>query len=949
MQRSLLRTAALVLTLSLSLSAVLAQKKPLDHSVYDGWKSIRSTSLSNDGRWVLYAIAPQEGDAVVEVRSVTGDVVHRFDRGSTVRFSQDSRFVVATVVPKAEDVKTATREKKKPEDQPKNTLLILDLQTGEMKEMPNVRSFQIADEDQGWILYRPEPSPSPTAPARTGASSQPTQGEEVQKEDPAKPKKKASHRPGDAHVLRHLSTGREHRIEHLTSAQFSEDGKTMIFALSTPDGVADGVYARSLAEGIDQPVLTGLGRYTRIAFHDKSRRVAMLTDRDDYQAATPAMALYVSELRGGHAKVDVHGGKPGVPKDWVVSDSAISFSDSGSRVFFQTAPKPVEAKRDETPEEDRVVVDIWHWQDSQMMPQQLLRAGADRSRTFQAVVHLGSDRIVQLATHDVPSVSVSAKGDGDFAIGRDNSRYERESSWNPSFSDFYLIDVRTGERRQLATRTEGNFSFSPTGRFLVGVQGDSQELFTLELPSMRKVVLNTMVPHSLFNEDVDVPASPGLYGTMGWTENDDRVLMYDAYDIWVIDPRGAAKATSLTQGVGRSREVRYRFVNLDSQREAIRLDQSILLSSFDTNRKSGGYARLEPGNPRPKSLIHEDKSFGGLSKAKNANVLAYTRQCFVEFPDLWLADVDFQGARKITRANPQQDDYLWGTAELVEWTGADGDRLQGILIKPGGFDYGKKYPMITYFYEKLSDGLHSYRAPAPSASTVNLSYFASNGYVMFVPDIPYKIGYPGESAMSAIVPGVHEVLKRGYVDPKRMGIQGQSWGGYQVTHLVTRTNMFAAACAGAPVANMFSAYSGIRWGSGLVRQFQYERGQSRIGGSMWDKPLRYLENSPVFFADKVNTPLLIMHNDKDGAVPWYQGIEMFAALRRLDKPAWLVNYNNEDHNLVQRKNRKDWSIRLSQFFDHYLKGSPAPVWIANGVPATEKGRTLGHEIPGSGG
>src|ERR1043166_3336861 len=216
--------------------------------------------------------------------------------------------------------------------------------------------------------------------------------------------------------------------------------------------------------------------------------------------------------------------------------------------------------------------------------------------------------------------------------------------------------------------------------------------------------------------------------------------------------------------------------------------------------------------------------------------------------------------------------------------------------------------------------------------------YCSNGYVVFVPDIPYKIGYPGESAMSAIMPGVQSILTRGYIDPKRLGLQGQSWGRYQTGYLVTETNMFAAACAGAPVSDMISAYGGIRWGSGVTREGQYEHGQSRIGGSLWEQPLRFIENSPIFFVDKIKTPLLIMSNDKDGAVPWYQGIEYFSALRRLNKPAWLVVYN-----LVQRKNRKDWSVRMQQFFDHYLKGAPMPVWMAQGIPATQKGKTYGFD------
>ena len=172
---------------------------------------------------------------------------------------------------------------------------------------------------------------------------------------------------------------------------------------------------------------------------------------------------------------------------------------------------------------------------------------------------------------------------------------------------------------------------------------------------------------------------------------------------------------------------------------------------------------------------------------------------------------------------------------------------------------------------------------------------------------------------------------------------GQSWGGYQVAYLITQTNMYAAAWAGAPVVNMTSAYGGIRWESGMSRQFQYERTQSRIGGTLWEKPDLYIRNSPLFHLPKVQTPVVIMANDADGAVPWYQGIEMFTDLRRLGKPVWLLQYNGEAHNLVKRENRKDISIRELQFFDHYLKGAPAPVWLEKGVPAVEKGRNWGLE------
>ena len=251
---------------------------------------------------------------------------------------------------------------------------------------------------------------------------------------------------------------------------------------------------------------------------------------------------------------------------------------------------------------------------------------------------------------------------------------------------------------------------------------------------------------------------------------------------------------------------------------------------------------------------------------------------------------------------------------------------------------------MVYFYERLSDGLHQYAVPAAGSSSINRSFYVSRGYLLFVPDIPYRIGYPGESAVDAVVPGVLDLVDQGFVDRDKIGVQGHSWGGYQISYMVTRTDLFAAAEAGAPVSNMVSAYGGIRWQSGMSRAFQYERTQSRIGGSLWETPLRYIENSPIFTADKIRTPLLMMHNDEDGAVPWYQGIELFVALRRLGQPVWMLNYNGEAHGLRQEHNQRDWAIRMQQFFDHYLMDQPAPVWMEEGVPAILKGQTLGLEL-----
>ena len=329
------------------------------------------------------------------------------------------------------------------------------------------------------------------------------------------------------------------------------------------------------------------------------------------------------------------------------------------------------------------------------------------------------------------------------------------------------------------------------------------------------------------------------------------------------------------------------------------------------------------------------KNYSNPTKAKDADVLLLTAARFDQFPDLLVAGLDFKSISKVSDGDKQRAQFNWGTSELIGYKNLDGIPLKGMLIKPENFDPTKKYPMIVYIYERLSQGLHSFRNPTPGTS-INPIFYASNGYLVFMPDIVYTIGYPGQSALKCVLPAVQAVVDKGFVDENAIGIQGHSWGGYQIAYMVTQTNRFKAAAPGAAVSNMTSAYSGIRWGSGVPRQFQYERTQSRIGGSLWEYPMRYLENSPVFRADRVQTPLLMINNDEDDAVPWYQGIEYYLALRRLNKEVYLFSYNGEKHGLRKRQNQKDYTRRLQEFFDHFLKGAPAPEWMEKGIPYIQR-------------
>ncbi|RZL06235.1 MAG: S9 family peptidase, partial [Pedobacter sp.] len=416
------------------------------------------------------------------------------------------------------------------------------------------------------------------------------------------------------------------------------------------------------------------------------------------------------------------------------------------------------------------------------------------------------------------------------------------------------------------------------------------------------------------------------------------------YDVWQFSPDGKSEPKNVTNGFGRLNNITFRMERTDPDARSFSPKAVVWLDAFNNvNKEAGFFKKALNDKKNPELVVMSANAYSNLVKAKDAERYIFDKGNYQVSPNVYVS-TDLKAETKLSSTNPQQAEYNWGTAELVKWTTPKGFKSEGILYKPENFDPNKKYPMIVYFYEKVSNTLNGYIPPSPTPSRLNIPYFVSNGYLVFTPDISYETGYPGRSAEEFINSGVESLKKNSWVDGSKIGIQGQSWGGYQVAHLITRTNMYAAAWAGAPVANMTSAYGGIRWESGMNRQFQYEKTQSRIGATLWEKPDLYIENSPLFFLPKVNTPLAIMSNDADGAVPWYQGIELFTGLRRLGKPVWLLNYNNEAHNLVLRQNRKDIQIREQQFFDHYLKGAKAPVWMTSGVPAIEKGRSWGFEL-----
>lgn len=819
------------------------------------------------------------------------------------------------------------------------------------------------------------------------------------KSDEALDKKKAS---GTTLVLHDLNSGFQQTFPNVVRYSFSKNGNRLAFVTSVENkkksgkksdgassnrkksdakddanGPTDGVFIVDLKSGKTDSILTGLGEYKNLSFNEEGSQLAFITNKDDYATKTSRWSLYHWRSGQKSAAMIADEGTPGIPEGWWVSPVAtMQFSEDGKRLYFDTAPVPESVLKErkkaaakaegktiaDDDDEPKAKLDIWHWQDPLLQPQQLLQAEMERRRSYRAAYNLRTKKIAQLATLDIPSVRIDVRSKSNIALASSNMPYRKMLSWDmPGYQDAYLINLDTGKSETIIKKSKASGSLSPSGKFVTWFDAEDRKWYAVSTGSDRTPVeISKGIEHPLQNELHDTPSLPRAYGSAGWLENDDAILIYDRFDVWQLDPTGKTPPSCLTQNMGRENSVRFRVLRLEPEARFVEIAKPIYLSAFDEKTKASGFYRIDPPTQdsgksseessdesqqaRVKKLIMLDEQLSGLSKARDSENVIFTRSTFRRCPDVWSSKLTFEEIHRISDINPQQDEYRWGTAELVHWNATDGQPLDGLLYKPDGFDPNKKYPLMVYFYERNSDTLHRYYEPAAGRSIINHSFYVSRGYLLFVPDIPYKTGEPGPSAANAILPGVEHLIEKGFVDKAKIGMQGHSWGGYQTAYLVTQTDMFACAESGAPVSNMTSAYGGIRWGSGMSRMFQYERTQSRIGQDLWSAREKYIANSPLFFADKINTPLLILHNDEDGAVPWYQGIELFVALRRLEKPAWLLNYNAQPHWVMKQENRRDFATRMQQFFDHYLMDAPEPEWMAKGVPAVDKGKKFGLEL-----
>jgi dipeptidyl aminopeptidase/acylaminoacyl peptidase len=937
------------------------------------WKSIGATALSNDGRWFAYRTSPIEGDSEVFVRETAGERLHRFVAGevpqagagpgdggqppSTLGFSDDSKWAALTVYPTRDDAARLKRQRRPIQSK----VTVLDLESGKDVTVDNVRRFAFAGERGGWIALQKAPASSGGAGGGTGTGAPPAPSPVPG----AGTGSAASDRPKGADLILHdLATGRDLNIGNVAEFSFDKAGRFLAFVIDAPEKAGNGVQLRNMESGAVTVLDSAPASYERLAWTEKGDGLSVVKGTEDKRYKDKVYAAV------GFTGFGAAGGPQRVVYDPVADKSfpeGLSISpgrgatwteDLGALLFgirelkkadptpdTKTDGKPAEPGTDtaarpdagaapaapETPDDEKADLILWHYKDPRLQSQQQVQEQSDKNFSYLSVYRVKENRFIRLADEAVRSVSAAPKEK--FAIGTDVREYELMTNLDGRrYQDVYVTNLQTGERKLALKKIQNMGQPSPDGtKFYYYENGN---YFAFDMASGQPTNVTKMVPTSFIDTENDTnvvkPPTPAL----GWTKDADALLLMDGWDIWRV-PVSGGPAVNLT-GNGKKDGIRYRSIlRFDPDERGVDLSVPRYVTAFGERTKKGGVSRIDPGKPGAQPLLWDDAAFV-VQKARKAGVYLYSKATFKDPADFYVTDASLKPGRKITAAGEQVKPFTWSSGSmLVDYTvnlgkGLAPKKLQGSLFLPANYEKGKAYPTIVYIYEKLTQGHNAFTTP--TANGFNKSVYTSNGYAVLQPDITYKLNDPGVSAVACITAALKAAIATGVVDAKRVGLQGHSWGGYQTAFTVTQTRAFAAAVAGAPLTDMVSMYSLIYKNSGGTNQAIFESSQGRFLGSYSDNWEAYVRNSPVYFARNVTTPLIILHNDKDGAVDFTQGVEYFNTLRRLGKNVIMLEYEGENHGLVKQANRQDYTVRMKEFFDHHLKGAPAPTWMTDGVP-----------------
>ncbi len=950
-------------------------KRALTVEDYTKWRTINGAQLSPDGKWVAYGLAltnvpTTDTKPVLHLLNLDSNQEITVADASGASFSPDSRWLTYQVepptpkggragrggaggnAPPADSGALGGRGAAPATPAPQRHLELRELATGKVQSWLDVQSASFSPTGSH-LLIRRRPVSAPTGAGAAGGA--PGSGAPGGGGGRGGGGGGTADGKGTDALLHDLVTGRSLFLGSVDDAAFNRQGDLLAFTVGAPVRDGNGLFVIDLAHGITHVLDNDSAMYSRMVFSDDGNGIAVLKGKDvpkmrEHETVLLAFPDLRAAISGGPLTAPVlfdPAKAEGFPKDFMLSDrAAVSWSDDKQRIFFGMIPQtaaPDTAKRKSA---DSVAnVDVWGALDERVQSDQMARADADRNFSFREALVVPTGRFVRLADSTMKELDVAP--DGKWAIGRDIRGYI--SDYVPARADIYRVNTTTGERTLI-------LKAALIGQHVVGVTPNSKHFLywkdakyqDYDLEASTTKTLGDAKTPSFNDTEFDHPGTVPPFGVVGYPKDGNGVIVEHRYDLWLLPFDGSAPK-AITLGVGAKQEIKFmpvRTAPVDpmlprAEREARVYDLSkpLLLSAYGEWTKKAGFYTLADGQMKP--ILYEDAAFSNPQQAAKADRFLWTRQTFVEFPDLRVSTAVLTDARKITNANPQQGDYLWGHRLLFDYKIKDGTRLQGILAIPNDYQPGTKLPMIVSFYEKNSQNMHRYVAPSFLTGMGALPMEAvSRGYLTMFADIHYHTGKSHSDQLEGVEAATKKVIELGYADPKHIGLNGHSYGGEGAGFIATRSRMFAAVGVGAGVSDLYTdfdqswgwSYQNTSGSSGQNGLDYYIYGQGRWGFSPWDKPDVYHFESSLTHAPEATAAILIMHGTADPTVSFNEGLKFYTALRYNKKNATLLAYLNEPHGLRGLANRKDLTIRYFQFFDHYLRGAPAPKWLTAGVP-----------------
>lgn len=890
-------------------NTAVAQKKTLTLNDYGQWSRIVGTELSNNGQWMAYALSPNDGDDTLYVKSLDEETRYFIPVAGDAEFSSDSRWISYTTQP---DEKT--REKLKESDKKVlETAWLMNLASGEKYSVKKTASMTFSENGRYWAVLR------------ENDGSNDAKGSDL--------------------ILRNLRDGSVMNIGNVSEYAFNKRSDMLAYLVDAADNTGNGIYLRKLNSGqtrtLDSDSLTYAGlswddtHTRRENWNSKGRKLAVLKGpKVDSLAHRPNKLLAFENLNGSVKESVLNPTEiENFPTDMVISgDRTLSWTPNSEMVMLGLQEQEPVVKMDP----DTIGnVDVFHWKDERIQTVQEQQASRDRRFAWVASYRPASNEFARLTDDDLRELNFSRHNE--YMVARDEKPYISDINWGVSPADLYRVDLESGQRTKFAKKVKRPLGYSPDGRYYLYQQVTKQDtvLMVYDLENDRKTNISDAAPVNFLDVEHPYPHEHPTYGLAGWTADKEHVIVNHKYDLYMLALDGS-EAVNITKGMGEKNKTIFRYENLDPEQEYIDTSQDLLLTAFGEWTKKDGFYRLSMGE-EPEPLRYEDVYFSNVEKARNSDRVILTRETFRDFPDYYATTTDFGDLEKLTDANPQQSQYKWGRRVLVEYENDRGIKLQGTLTLPADYEPGKKYPMIVYFYEQMSDRHHHYSMPVYD-DRPHMSTYASNGYLVLMPDNVYQTGRPGTSSLDCITSATQKVIDEGYADPDKIGLQGHSWGGYQSSFILTQTDMFATVVTGAPPTNLTSFYNNIYGRTGTNHHGIMEIGQVRMGRGVtpWTDRETYERENPMFHVPEIETPFMILHGTDDGAVDYMQGLTFYNAARRLDKEVVLLSYPGEGHHLSREANQKDFQRRMKQWFDHYVKGEPATKWMKEGIPYLDK-------------